>query len=210
MDNNKAIFWDFDGVILNSNSIRDIGFELVLEDYPKGQVNLLLKYHRANGGLSRYVKFRYFFEVIRNESVTEEKIRLLAEKFSKIMRKRLVSRENLIAETITFLETNHTKIKMFVTSGSDEQELRFLCSELGISKYFKSIHGSPKPKAEIISELINSYNFLANECCVIGDSINDYEAAYYNGIQFFGFNNLSLVNMGDGYIYSFKQYSALR
>ena len=61
----KIIFWDFDGVILNSNKVRDSGFEIVLKDFPKNQVELLLNYHRQNGGLSRYVKFRYFFEVIR-------------------------------------------------------------------------------------------------------------------------------------------------
>ena len=85
MDNIKAIFWDFDGVILNSNAIRDIGFEIVLKDFPEDQVNLLLKYHRANGGLSRYVKFRYFFEEIRNENITDEEIGELSENFSKII-----------------------------------------------------------------------------------------------------------------------------
>ena len=206
----KNILWDFDGVIIDSNSVREFGFREVLKEFDPEQVELLIDFHKANGGWSRYVKFRYFFEEIRNENITDEEIGELSENFSRIMKERLVSRENLIDETMVFLETNHTKIKMFVTSGSDENELRFLCAELGISKYFSSIHGSPKPKVEIVSELINSYNFLVSECCLIGDSLNDYEAAYYNGIQFFGYNNLSLVNTGDGYIHSFKQHSVLR
>ena len=61
----RVIFWDFDGVILNSNKVRDKGFETVLSGFPKEEVDKLLKFHRQNGGLSRYVKFRYFFEEIK-------------------------------------------------------------------------------------------------------------------------------------------------
>lgn len=65
----KTIFWDFDGVLMNSNAVRDKGFELVLADYPKDQVKQLMDFHQANGGLSRYVKFRYFFENIKFKSI---------------------------------------------------------------------------------------------------------------------------------------------
>ena len=81
MNKIKVIFWDFDGVILNSNKVRDSGFEIVLNDFPKNQVALLLNYHKQNGGLSRYVKFRYFFEVIRGEKVSNDKIQTYAQLF---------------------------------------------------------------------------------------------------------------------------------
>jgi 5'-3' exonuclease len=70
----KIILWDFDGVIMDSNAVRDLGFERVLADYPKDSVAELMKFHHQNGGLSRYVKFRYFFEKVLKEEITEEKI----------------------------------------------------------------------------------------------------------------------------------------
>jgi phosphoglycolate phosphatase-like HAD superfamily hydrolase len=39
---------------------------------------------------------------------------------------------------------------------------------------------------------------------LIGDSINDYEAANKNNIFFYGFNNANLKSLGSGYIYNFK------
>ena len=72
LDNFKVILWDFDGVLMNSNSVRDLGFEKVLAGYPVEEVKSLMKYHQANGGLSRYVKFRYFFEEIRKENVSDQ------------------------------------------------------------------------------------------------------------------------------------------
>ena len=99
----KIILWDFDGVIINSNSVREAGFRNVLDQYPKEQVEKLIDYHNINGGLSRYVKFRYFFEEIRNESITDYMILVLAEKFSKIMNEFLVNPNLLISPVIKFI-----------------------------------------------------------------------------------------------------------
>lgn len=66
----ENIIWDFDGVIVESNHIREKGFRKVLESFPENQVEELLVFHNNNGGLSRYVKFRYFFENIRKEEIS--------------------------------------------------------------------------------------------------------------------------------------------
>ncbi len=79
--NYKTILWDFDGVIMDSMPVRDKGFEIVLKNYPQEQVALLMEYHRNNGGLSRYNKFRYFFEEILKETITESEIKVFAEEF---------------------------------------------------------------------------------------------------------------------------------
>ena len=34
----KSIFCDLDGVLMSSNAVCDKGFELVLADYPKDQI----------------------------------------------------------------------------------------------------------------------------------------------------------------------------
>ena len=83
MNKIKTIFWDFDGVLMNSNSVRDKGFLEVLKEYSENDVNKLMKFHQANGGLSRYVKFRYFFEEVRGEEITEAEIQKLADKLNK-------------------------------------------------------------------------------------------------------------------------------
>ena len=127
MNKIKVIFWDFDGVILNSNEVRDSGFEIVLKDFPKNQVELLLNYHRQNGGLSRYVKFRYFFEVIRGEKVSNKQIQDYASKFSEIMLNILTNKDLLINDSLSFIKKNKEKYRMHIVSGSDGKELKLLC-----------------------------------------------------------------------------------
>jgi phosphoglycolate phosphatase-like HAD superfamily hydrolase len=188
----KIIFWDFDGVILNSNEVRDNGFETVLKDFPTEQIEQLLTYHKQNGGLSRYVKFRYFFEHVRGEEVSEKEVNEWAAKFSIIMLNSLKDKTLLIPETNDFIEKNYLNYKMHIVSGSDQSELRELCKSLEIEHFFKSIHGSPTPKKKWVKELIEKHRYDPNECVLIGDSFNDWEAASTSQINFLAYNNKQL------------------
>ena len=198
-----TIFWDFDGVLMNSNAVRDKGFELVLADYPKDQVKQLMDFHQANGGLSRYVKFRYFFEEVRGEEITDEEVQVWADKFSEIMLANLINEDLLIKETIDFVKANYQNYKMHIVSGSDGNELRKICKGIGIDHYFKSIEGSPTPKKKLVADILEKENYKLEECVLIGDSINDYEAAEVNKITFFGYNNESLKLISKNYIQIF-------
>jgi phosphoglycolate phosphatase-like HAD superfamily hydrolase len=185
----RVVLWDFDGVILNSNAVRDKGFETVLSGFPKEEVDKLLSFHRKNGGLSRYVKFRYFFEEIKGEEISKEEINHWASKFSDIMLSSLKDKSLLIPETNNFIKENYQNYQMHIVSGSDQTELRELCKSLEIDYFFKSIHGSPTPKNDLVKMLINKYNYDPINGILIGDSINDFEAAKVNNINFKGFGN---------------------
>jgi phosphoglycolate phosphatase-like HAD superfamily hydrolase len=203
----KTILWDFDGVILDSMSIREKGFQMVLGHYPATEVEALMDYHRQNGGLSRYHKFRYFFQVIRGEEVGEGKINELAMRFSTLMLAELKNPGLLIDDSVRFIKRHYQEYNMHIVSGSDQAELRQLCSALDLSGYFKSIHGSPTPKKQLVLDLLQANDYLPNECILIGDSINDYEAAVCGNVKFAGYNNTSLSHLGS-YIVSFDLFDS--
>ncbi|MFN3917690.1 MAG: HAD family hydrolase [Flavobacteriales bacterium] len=202
----STILWDFDGVILDSMSVRDEGFVYALSGFSENEVQELLVYHRKNGGLSRYVKFRYFFESIRNEKISEEKIIQLSAVFSSYMRENLINKDYLIKDSLSFIEQNYRKVSMHIVSGSDQNELRFLCGQLGISHFFKSINGSPTPKNTLVGQMIKQYRVDRATTALIGDSHNDFEAAEVNGVSFFGYNNPELSNLGNSYIEKFEKF----
>jgi len=187
-----AIFWDFDGVIMASNAIRDQGFEEVLKEYPKVEVEQLMDFHRGNGGLSRYVKFRYFFEEVRQESISDKEVQEWAARFSVIMRELLANPALLIAETVNYIKQHHEAVPMYIVSGSDQAELRYLCQTLGIAPYFQRIHGSPTPKKAWVKTILEEEQLTPEHCLLVGDSHNDQEAALSNGLQFMGYNNPDL------------------
>jgi len=202
----KVILWDFDGVIMDSMPIRSNGFGAVLKDYPQEQVQELMDFHNLNGGLSRYVKFRYFFETIRGESITEEGVQALANSFSEIMLASLINEDLLIKDAVRFIETNWQKYEMHIVSGSDGVELNKICNALDLNLYFKTINGSPTPKKELVKKVIEQYKYNKTDVVLIGDSINDLEAAEVNNISFIGYNNTSLIADESNYITSFSSF----
>lgn len=200
----NCIIWDFDGVILFSNAVRRKGFEIIFKDFPKESVNQLLEYHELNGGLSRYIKIRYFFEEILKQSITSDRVDALAEEFSFVMKFELTNKELLNKEWIEAMYSLENKYEHHIASGSDGLELRYLCQELEVSKYFHSINGSPTTKNELVSDILTKTTFPKDEVILIGDSINDFEAAKANGIDFYGYNNRNIIGLGSGYIEDFN------
>ena len=202
----KTVLWDFDGVILDSMKVRDWGFEEIFKDFDKELIDKLLAYHRKNGGLSRYVKIRYFYEELLGKSITEQGVLEYAQKFSVLMRKELTNPKNLILDVVEFIKNNHQNYNFHIVSGSDQEELRFLNKELGIDQYFISIHGSPTTKKKLVANLLEKYDYKIENTSLIGDSINDYEAAHHNNIAFYGYNNKALSSYGI-YVDSLTNYN---
>lgn len=116
--------------------------------------------------------------------ISDEEVNILAEEFSVIMRKELVNKRYLIMDTVDFINKNYKNYNLHIVSGSDQEELRFLCKELEVEKYFISIYGSPIHKNDLVKNIFNKYKYNKNETILIGDSINDYEAAKINNIDF--------------------------
>ena len=193
----ENILWDFDGVILDSMKIREWGFKEIFKSYKKNDIDKLIDYHNLNGGLSRYVKIRYFYEEILKKEIVEDKVLEYANNFTLLMISKLTNPNNLIPDSVGFIKDNYKKYNFHIVSGSDQNELRFLCEELKIDKYFISIHGSPTAKNQLVKNLIETHSYHMDKTCLIGDSVNDYEASKYNNILFLAYNNVELTKYND-------------
>jgi len=202
----KNILFDFDGVILDSMKIKGDGFVELFKEYPQKNIQAMEEYHYANGGISRFAKIGYFFNTILHEQISDQKIEDLAEQFAHIIAEKLFDRNHLIDETITFIRENHLRYNCHIVSGAEHQELNALCNHFGIAHYFKSIQGSPTAKTELVNTLLQTYHYHLDETLLIGDSINDFEAAKANHILFSGYNNKELKVLGH-YIDSFAGYN---
>lgn len=202
----KTILWDFDGVILDSMPIRDYGFEQIFDKYPKSLVEKFIRYHRINGGLSRFHKIKYFYNEFLKQNISEKDILEYAENFTYIMKQELTNKKYLIRDSVIFIKENHHKYNFHIVSGSEHNELNFLCKKLGLFEYFSSINGSPTPKIELVRNIIESKRYHQNDVILIGDSINDYEASIANNICFYGYNNTELITSSVVYIENFREF----
>ena len=203
----KNIIFDFDGVILDSMPTRDLGFREIFKEFDNELVEELIIYHNQNGGLSRFVKIRYFYEKLLNKSISDDEVKKLAEKFSIIMKRELIKSKYLIEDSVEFIKNNFNKYRFHIASGSEHYELNYLCEKLNLKQYFKTINGSPTHKNDIVKNILEKNDYFINETILIGDSTNDFEAAKENKIIFYGYNNIDLFNL-DRYIKTFKDFNA--
>ena len=138
--------------------------------------------------------------------ISENKIQEYANKFSTIMKEQLINPQYLIEASVTFIKLNYKYYNFHIVSGSEHNELNFLCDKLRIMNYFRSVDGSPSLKHDLITNLMERESYKKEETILIGDSINDYEAAKKNEIKFYGYNNLSLRGISDNYILDFNNF----
>ena len=204
LKNIKNIIFDFDGVIINSMDVRANGIKDIFSHYDKNLVDKFIEYYRYNAGLSKFIKIKYFYNEILGKDISEERIDEYSNKLSIIMKKKLISKEVLIEDTCKFIKNNYEKFNFHIASGSEESELIFLCDKLEISKYFKSIKGAPIHKNDLVKNIIDKNNYNRKETILIGDSINDFDAAKINNIGFVGYNNPQLQEKGVVYIEKFN------
>ena len=163
--------FDCDGVILNSNFIKEQTFKKILENYKKKDIDNFIDFHLNNLGISRYKKFDYFFSKILKLENYNEIYKKTIKDFSDQMKIYLKKCE--ITENLYDLRKKY-KNKWIVISGSDHDELNYIFKLRNIDNYFDGgIYGSPNTKYEIFKKL-EKKNLINNNSIYFGDSKSDY------------------------------------
>lgn len=178
----KAIIFDFDGVIVESADIKTEAFRELFSDYPQ-KIQEIVNYHLANAGISRYIKFRYIYENILGNKLSENKEIELGKRFSQIVLEKVLNTP-FVAGAKKFLDTNKNRYQFFIISGTPEEELHNIIYSRRLQGYFKEIHGSPKKKIDIINNILNNYKYTRTEVAYVGDAQSDRIAAEQAGIVF--------------------------
>jgi len=177
------VIFDCDGVILDSNSLKTYAFVDSLPKEPNKYVKQLINYHKKNGGISRYKKFKYYFETIKKSKNSEKEIDLAIKRFASIVKKGLI-KSSFIPGVLSYIKKlNTNKLQLYVVSGSDEKELKEVFDHIGILKLFNNIFGSPTDKFNNTRKVTKKTG-KNKKGIFFGDSKSDYQAAIKNNIEF--------------------------
>ncbi len=178
----KAVFFDFDGVLVESATIKTDAFFDLFKIH-KDHIDEIMAYHRAHAGISRFVKIRHIQENILGHPVSENEVNRLADKFSQIVKTKVVSAP-WVEGAVELLEALKGKCRLFVVSGTPGEELAEIINARNAAHFFLEIHGSPQTKADITAFLLNKYNLNPAECLFVGDALTDFQAAQTCNIEF--------------------------
>ena len=177
-----AIFFDFDGVILESVDVKGWGFGKLFENHPE-HVDEIVSFHFANGGMSRFDKFRYIYKNILNKPLSDEMFDTLCSKFSELTFKRVLECE-FVPGVLEFLEKYYEKTKLYIISGTPQDEIERIVEDRRLGKYFQQVYGSPTGKAFWAKKIIMQEKLIVEKTFFIGDAMSDYNAAMENKVKF--------------------------
>jgi phosphoglycolate phosphatase-like HAD superfamily hydrolase len=188
-----AIFFDFDGVILDSVEIKAEAMRLLFEGEEPDVVDAIVSLHSRHGGVSRFRKFDMIHSDILRRPLSAEARGGLGMRFEKLCFEALLAcREIPGARAI--LEAYAGRTLLFVVSGTPEEELTRIATTRDLARYFVSIHGSPRTKSEILQSLLLAHALDPSCCVFIGDSTTDSDAAGDCGVPFIGVVAPGLAN----------------
>ena len=180
---NKALFFDFDGVIIDAVPIKNDAVRELFAEYEGRVLNKIMEYQKNTGGISRYEKFRYIYANILIEPLPDYKLEKLAGKFSSIIKEKLI-KAAVIPGVIDFIFKYKKRYKTYIVSGTPQHELEKLVEARGWSSLFNKICGSPPGKSLLLQELIDSEGIAPYKSILFGDAIVDMNAANDNDVSF--------------------------
>lgn len=178
----ETIFWDFDGVIKDSNQVKAEGFCSL---FPNASPDLKLRikeHHLQNPNISRFDKIPLYLDICGLDP-TADLVNEYLNRFAKMTVERVCNSE-WIPGVREVLANKACGQKFFVVSAAPQEELRDIAKRLNIANSFEDILGAPKSKVDALSELINTYEIDVGASLFIGDAITDYNAASECNIEF--------------------------
>lgn len=181
----KAIFWDFDGVIADSFNVKTDAFHEMYLPYGEEIAEKVRQHHLANGGVSRFEKFKLYQAEYLGEPtpIPQETIDRLSQQFSDLVMNKVVNAP-YITGVVDTLKKYSKLVDNYIISGTPTDEMREIIKRRGLTEYFKGVYGSPDTKAVWTQRVMDENGYKPEEGIFIGDALSDFKAAKATGTYF--------------------------
>lgn len=181
----QAIFFDFDGVVLDTAEIKTAAFGELYRDHGPEMEARVRDYHVRHGGVSRFVKIRLFEREFLGRPADPEHEALVIQRFADLVLDKVLAAPPLPG-AMDCLERLVGRLPLFVVSGTPDDELRQICAQRDLARFFIETHGAPRRKTEILESVCTRHGLTPARCVMVGDATTDRDAAQALGLGFVG------------------------
>ena len=181
---NKAsvVFWDFDGVIKESTSIKSLAYEQMFSEYGSKILERVMEHHNKNGGVSRDLKFPFYFKEFVGIKLSSQAIEERCNEYSRLVVQKVIDAP-WVPGVLDYLKSKTYHQRFVLITGTPYLEIIEILTSLNILDCFQTIYGSPTSKIKALEQEIQS-DTEVKDCLFIGDSPTDYESANAYDIPF--------------------------
>lgn len=185
----KVIIFDFDGVIVDSNTIKRNAF---LQLFPKEDRHVQKIIHELvdfEPESSRYEKLQKTFTRMGKPAGEIPKlVEEYSRKYNTIIQKEITESGLMrgVKKTLSELCQNYS---LYINTGTPRESIEQTIDTLGISHFFKGVYARPENKEENIHNILMKENALPKQAVVVGDGPSDLQSAQVTGCRFIGLRN---------------------
>ncbi len=178
----RAVAFDFDGVILESGSIKQRAFLDLFADRPDLQPRILA-HHRRNLGVSRFDKIAWIHSRLIGRPLGPDELAEQGRRYSELVLQQVLACP-LVPGAKPLLRGLRGRALGFVVSATPQEELELIVDRRGLEPCFDELHGAPGAKADILADLMRRHSLATDELVMVGDGWSDYQAARSAGVAF--------------------------
>lgn len=179
----KNIFFDFDGVLAESVQVKTQAYYDMYLPFGEEIAHKVVEHHQANGGVSRFEKFKIYHKEHLRIEITQEQLDELIQQYSELVIEKVVNSPEINGAS-KFLEDFSGKMKYWIITGTPTAEIEIITERRGIRDYFVELCGSPTKKWEWTEYLIEKNSLDRNETLFLGDAMSDYKASQISKLHF--------------------------
>lgn len=177
------IFFDFDGVLAESVSVKTEAFYEMYLPYGQDIALKVRQHHIENGGVSRFEKFKIYNGIWLGEDLSEVRVQALSEEYSSRVLTKVVQSPEVFG-AMAFLEKYSSVVNCWIITGTPTVEIREILTVRKMNHHFKGAYGSPEKKSFWVRTLMLENNISPYQAVFIGDAVADFHAAEENKIAF--------------------------
>ncbi|MBI4125597.1 MAG: HAD hydrolase-like protein [Deltaproteobacteria bacterium] len=178
----KALIFDFDGTLVDSNPIKLYAFEKCFSDFVEKQSEIM-DYCLAHHHVSRFDKFRHVFETILHRPYTPEWERKMLRRYAEETTEQVIGAPE-IPGAVSFVKRWKKKKEVVLLSTTPDEILKHILARREMEHLFSVIRGAPVHKASWMDGFMRGRGLEKREVVFFGDSDEDAESAKTAGVIF--------------------------
>jgi len=183
----NAIFFDFDGVIMDSMALKVEAYRACLSqfNFDPEQIEQIVSEFM---GQSRRRIIVELYERLKGEPIPPEVFEAALETFNRLddaAREKMV----FLPGSLEFIQAVYRDHYTAIVTGTPEEFILKTTAYHDLDRYFDAVRGSPDTKRDILAELLGKNALSPAESIFIGDGKTDQDAAEHHGMRFVGMDS---------------------
>lgn len=191
----EAIFFDVDGVLIDSLAIKGEAFAHAFRDVPDRH-DEIVEFHLAHGGVTRSEKLALMYQLVYGRAPTPDELEVRLRVFADRVADAVISAPEVRGAGQALAEWAG-RAPLHAVSATPSEELVSILNKRGISQFFTSIRGWPPKKVDVLRGLLYDHGYEPDRCVLVGDSREDLNAAQPNQVRFVQVSSSPQMDMAE-------------